>query len=113
MARQITTVIIGAGHAGLAMSHRLSARSIDHVVLERGGGRQHVEDGAVGLAAAAHPNWQSRLPGFADGADPDGYMTMTEVISFIDRYAAVVDARCTPAPPSPSAAGVEVRRHHN
>ena len=30
-----STVIIGAGHAGLAMSRRLTERSIDHVVLER------------------------------------------------------------------------------
>ena len=36
------------------------------------------------------PNWQSRLPGFQyDGAHPDGYMTMPEVIAFISRYAAV------------------------
>ena len=27
-----TTVVIGAGHAGLAMSRRLTERSIDHVV---------------------------------------------------------------------------------
>jgi putative flavoprotein involved in K+ transport len=34
------------------------------------------------------PNWQSRLPGFAyGGPDPDGYMTMVEVIEFIDRFA--------------------------
>jgi putative flavoprotein involved in K+ transport len=31
-----TAVVIGAGHAGLAMSRRLTERSIDHVVLERG-----------------------------------------------------------------------------
>src|SRR6516162_3897940 len=31
-----TTVIIGAGHCGLAMSRCLAARSVDHVVLERG-----------------------------------------------------------------------------
>ena len=29
-------VIIGAGQAGLAMSHGLTARGIEHVVLERG-----------------------------------------------------------------------------
>ena len=29
-------MIIGAGHAGLAMSRCLTERSIDHVVLERG-----------------------------------------------------------------------------
>lgn len=35
------------------------------------------------------PNWQSRLPGHAyDGTDPDGYMTMAEVIAFITGFAA-------------------------
>jgi putative flavoprotein involved in K+ transport len=28
--------VIGAGHAGLAVSHFLSQRSIDHIVVERG-----------------------------------------------------------------------------
>jgi len=36
------------------------------------------------------PNWQSRLPGHGyQGPDPDGYMTMGEVIEFIERFAAV------------------------
>jgi putative flavoprotein involved in K+ transport len=39
------------------------------------------------------PNWQSRLPGYRyEGADPDGFMTMAEVIAFIARFAAVADA---------------------
>jgi 2-polyprenyl-6-methoxyphenol hydroxylase-like FAD-dependent oxidoreductase len=38
----VPVVIVGAGHAGLAMSRRLTERSIDHVVLER----------ALGVAAA-------------------------------------------------------------
>ena len=34
------------------------------------------------------PNWQTRLPGCSyDGPDPDGYMSMGEVVAFIDRYA--------------------------
>ena len=34
------------------------------------------------------PNWQSRLPGHRyDGPDPDGYMTMGEVVEFIERFA--------------------------
>src|ERR1700746_3428834 len=33
---QATAILVGAGHAGLAMSRRLTERSIDHVVLERG-----------------------------------------------------------------------------
>ena len=39
------------------------------------------------------PNWQSRLPGHRyDGPDPDGYMTMPEVIEFISRFATVSSA---------------------
>ncbi len=39
------------------------------------------------------PNWQSRLPGHRyDGPDPDGYMTMGEVIEFIDRFATLSNA---------------------
>jgi putative flavoprotein involved in K+ transport len=39
------------------------------------------------------PNWQSRLPGYRyEGADPDGFMTMREVIEFVARFAVVADA---------------------
>ena len=62
MARNITTVVIGAGHAGLAMSQRLSARSIDHVVLERGEVANTWKTRAVGLAAAAHPQLAEPAP---------------------------------------------------
>ena len=34
--KKTTTVIIGAGQSGLAMSHHLSRRSIDHTLFERG-----------------------------------------------------------------------------
>jgi putative flavoprotein involved in K+ transport len=34
------------------------------------------------------PNWQSRLPGLRyEGSDPDGYMTMAEVVELIERFA--------------------------
>ncbi len=93
MARNITTVVIGAGHAGLAMSHRLSARSVDHVVLERGEVANTWKTERWDSLRLLTPNWQSRLPGFRyEGADSDGFMTMPEVISFIERYADVVDA---------------------
>ncbi len=39
------------------------------------------------------PNWQSRLPGHHyQGPDPDGYMTMGEVVEFIERFATVSGA---------------------
>jgi putative flavoprotein involved in K+ transport len=36
------------------------------------------------------PNWQARLPRYQyEGGDPDGFMTMPEVVAFIARYAQV------------------------
>jgi putative flavoprotein involved in K+ transport len=88
-----TTVIIGAGHAGLAMSRQLTARSIDHVVLERGDVANTWKTERWDSLRLLTPNWQTRLPGMAyDGDDPDGYMTMPEVISFIERFARMVAA---------------------
>ena len=39
------------------------------------------------------PNWQCRLPGISyDGGDPDGFMTMPEVVDFITDYATLIVA---------------------
>ena len=72
----VTTVVIGAGHAGLAVSHFLTERSIDHVVLERGEVANSWRTERWDSLRLLTPNWQSRLPGLAyDGDDPDGFMT--------------------------------------
>ena len=84
--RTTTTVIIGAGHAGLAMSRCLTDRSIDHVLLERGEVANSWSTGRWDSLRLLTPNWQSRLPGHRyTGSDPDGYMTMPEVIGLPPR----------------------------
>jgi putative flavoprotein involved in K+ transport len=86
-------VVIGAGHAGLAMSRCLSERSVDHVVLERGEVANSWRRERWDSLRLLTPNWQSRLPGWRyDGDDPDGYRTMPEVIDFIDAYARLIAA---------------------
>ncbi len=86
------TVVIGAGHTGLAVSYLLSQRSIDHVLLERGEVANTWRTERWDSLRLLTPNWQTRLPGFAyDGDDPDGFMTMPEIVEFIDRYARLVD----------------------
>jgi putative flavoprotein involved in K+ transport len=90
---RMTAVIIGAGHAGLAMSRCLAERSIDHVVLERGEVANSWKTERWESLRLLTPNWQSRLPGLAyAGADPDGYRTMPETVAFIERYAAAIGA---------------------
>jgi putative flavoprotein involved in K+ transport len=91
--RRVTTVVIGAGHAGLAMSRCLAERGIDHVVLERGAVANSWRTERWDSLRLLTPNWQSRLPGFGyDGDDPDGYRTVPEVVAFIERYAQVIAA---------------------
>ncbi|MCL4801726.1 MAG: NAD(P)-binding domain-containing protein [Burkholderiales bacterium] len=86
-------VVIGAGHAGLAMSRCLTGRSIDHVVLERGEVANSWRTERWDSLRLLTPNWQSRLPGYRyDGNDPDGYRTMPETVEYIARYAEAIGA---------------------
>src|SRR5262245_13560073 len=86
-------VVIGAGHAGLAMSRYLSLAGVDHIVLERGevaNSWRHERWDSLRLLT---PNWQTRLPGMRyAGIYPDGFMTMHEVVGFIDSYARFISA---------------------
>src|SRR5215467_10329909 len=94
---QTTAVVIGAGHAGLAMSRRLTERSIDHVVLERGEVANSWRTERWPSLRLLTPNWQTRLPSFSyDGDDPDGFMSASEVAAVIERYAAAIDAPVIP-----------------
>jgi putative flavoprotein involved in K+ transport len=83
-----TTVVVGAGHCGLAMSRCLAARSIDHVVLERGEVASSWRTRRWDSLRLLTPNWMTRLPGFAyRGGDPDGYMSAPQVARMITEYA--------------------------
>jgi putative flavoprotein involved in K+ transport len=91
--RFATVVIVGGGHSGLAMSKRLSDRSVDHVVLERGEVANSWRTQRWDAFTLLTPNWQNRLPGLVyDGHDPDGFMSGHEVVAFVEGYAAAVRA---------------------
>jgi putative flavoprotein involved in K+ transport len=88
-----TAVIIGAGHAGLAMSRRLTERSIDHVVLERGEVADSWRTGRWPSLRLLTPNWQTRLPGHGyAGDDPDGFMPVADVVAALTSYARFIGA---------------------
>jgi putative flavoprotein involved in K+ transport len=85
--------VIGAGHAGLAISRVLTEHSIDHIVLERGEVANSWRCERWETLRLLTPNWQSRLPGFPyNGTDPDGFMTMPELIERISGFAATISA---------------------
>jgi putative flavoprotein involved in K+ transport len=92
--RSTDVAVIGGGQAGLAMSHALSRLGIAHAVLERGRVAERWRSERWDSLTLLTPNWMSRLPGFAPALpDPDGFMSMPEVIAFLEAY-----RRATAAP---------------
>jgi putative flavoprotein involved in K+ transport len=82
-----TVVVVGAGQAGLAMSHCLGERSIDHVVLERDEVASAWRGRRRDSLRLLTPNWLSRLPGWHyRGDDPDGYMTAPDMADHLEGY---------------------------
>ena len=89
----VPVVIIGAGQAGLAMSHCLTQRRIEHVVLERGRIAERWRSERWDSLRLLTPNWMTRLPGWSYGGDdPDGYMTAPEFVRYLADYAGSSDA---------------------
>ena len=87
------TVVVGGGQAGLAMSRCLTQAGVDHVVLERGQVAQRWRDERRRSLRLLTPNWMSRLPGARyRGPDPDGFMTVPALVSFLQRYAEAIAA---------------------
>ena len=95
MTSTVDTVVVGGGQAGLAVSHYLTKRSVDHVVLEQAD--------RPGEAWRNHrwasftlntPRWQSRLPGVRYGEDdPDGFMPRNEVVASFEALAGPLPVR--------------------
>jgi putative flavoprotein involved in K+ transport len=84
----VDTVVIGAGHAGLAVSRLLTEAGRDHVVLDRGGIAERWRSERWDSLHLLTPSWMTRLPGWSSGTtDPDGYLSAAEFRQSLQRYA--------------------------
>ena len=89
----IDTVVIGAGHAGLAVSRLLTGARRDHVVLDRGRVAERWRTERWDSLHLLTPNWMTRLPGwYYGGSDPDGHLSAAGLVAHLERYAASFDA---------------------
>jgi putative flavoprotein involved in K+ transport len=100
--RNPDVIIIGGGQSGLVMSRSLSARGINHVVLERGRiGERWFSERWHSLHLLT-TSAMSALPGLPHAHEPDSFMPASAFASYLGAYAQTVDA--------PVICGVEVTR---
>src|SRR5215218_2068798 len=84
----VDTVVIGAGHAGLATSRLLTQAGRDHVVLERGRIGERWRSERWDSLRLLTPNWMISLPGSRyGGPDPDGFAPGTSFVEMLEEYA--------------------------
>jgi len=101
MNESIETVIVGGGQTGLAMSYYLSQCGREHIILERARVAERWRTQRWDSLMFQFPNWSIELPGRSyTGPDPDGFSHKSNILAFIEDYAAWIKA--------PLRTGVEV-----
>ena len=87
MTETADVIIIGAGQAGLSLSHELAHAGVDHLVLERGRVGETWR-GRWESFCLVIPNWTVQLPGWPyRGGDPDGFMPRDAIVAHLVAYA--------------------------
>jgi len=103
----IAVVVVGGGHAGIAMSEHLTRCGIEHVVLERDRVAERWRSGRWDSLVANGPVWHDRFPTLGlDDVDQDAFAGKERVADYFAAYAEHIGA--------PIRTGVEVtsvRRH--
>ncbi len=84
----IDTVVVGAGHAGLAVSRLLSDADREHVVLERGRIAERWRSERWDSLHLLTPAWMTRLPGHSyRGPEQERYLSAGEFVAYLADYA--------------------------
>jgi len=84
-------IIVGAGQAGLSLSHYLQQRGIDHLLLEKHTPMHAWRHQRWDAFCLVTPNWQCKLPGHDyAGPEPHGFMKKAEIIEYLEAFLAKV-----------------------
>ncbi|HEY9324973.1 MAG TPA: NAD(P)/FAD-dependent oxidoreductase [Candidatus Limnocylindria bacterium] len=83
----LEAVVIGAGHAGLAMSKRLTDAGIEHIVLERGEIGETWRTQRWDSFKLNTPNAINRLPGGHEPERPDEFLGRDAWVAELEAYA--------------------------
>src|SRR5579859_5890130 len=88
MAERIETVVVGGGHAGIAMSYWLSQYGREHVVIERRRAFERWHSERWDSLTLLIPNWLTQLPGLPNRGEPDGFLHHDEFLVYLEEYRA-------------------------
>ena len=93
MKSNVDVAIVGAGQAGLATSWHLKQAGVDHVILEAGRVGETWRTRRWDSFCLVTPNWSVKLPGATySGPDPDGFMTLAQLVNYFQSWADSFDA---------------------
>jgi putative flavoprotein involved in K+ transport len=85
---QVDAVVVGAGQAGLATSHYLSAFGIEHVVVERERVGESWRSGRWDSFSLVTPNWMTRLPGeYLEAGTAALFLPRDALVERLERFA--------------------------
>jgi putative flavoprotein involved in K+ transport len=89
----VDTVVVGAGHAGLAVSRLLTAAGREHIVLDRGRVGERWRTERWDSLHLLTPSWMTRLPGwYYSGPEPEGFLSAGQFVRSLEGYARSFDA---------------------
>lgn len=86
--KQVETVIVGGGQAGLATSYHLTQYGHEHVVLEQSEkAASQWRNRSWDSFTLVTPNQAFRIPGAVyNSGDPDGFMSLDQITDFFENY---------------------------
>jgi len=100
--KEIDTLVVGGGQAGIAMSEHLSTQGISHIVLEKNRIAESWRSGRWDSLVMNGPAWHDRFPALTFDTPADAFPGKEQVAAYFERYAEHIKA--------PLHTGVEVHK---
>jgi putative flavoprotein involved in K+ transport len=89
----LDAVVVGAGQAGLSVSHYLNRLGVDHAVLERDRVGESWRSARWDSFTLVTPAWMTRLPGVDPALPGDSFATRDQTVSLLEDLARPLPVR--------------------
>ena len=91
--KEVDTIVVGAGQAGIAMSEHLTANGIDHLIFERDRIAERWRTRRWDSLVANGPAWHDRFPSLDfEGHSGEDFVSKDTVVSYFETYVAHINA---------------------